>query len=82
MLIVVDDTPYNNVQGDERSFRLPYRKWRELLFVGAMVRRGELYERDPSRPLPPFRNPRFFAAGVRFRVDRQGDWILLERVED
>jgi hypothetical protein len=85
---MVDDTPYHNVHGDELSFRLPKRKWRELVFVGAMKRAGEasksgtdVYVRDPTRPLPPFRRPELFAEDVSFRVEEEGDWIRLTRMD-
>lgn len=83
---MVDETPYHNVHGDERSFLLPKRKWRELVFVGAMTRAPgsrdeDVFVRDPSRPLPPFRKPELFAENVRFRVREEDDWIRLERID-
>lgn len=50
------------------------RKWREILFIGAMREtEGGLYVRDPSRPLPPMREPEYFAADKRFRAERLPD---------
>ncbi|HXV63340.1 MAG TPA: hypothetical protein VEK15_21755 [Vicinamibacteria bacterium] len=80
---MADETsPFENVQGDEKSFRLPRRKWRELLFVGALVADGDLFVRDSSRPLPPLRKPNLFPEGKRFRARLDGDWVSIERVEE
>jgi len=50
---------------------LPLRKWRELLFIGAMRADGDgLFRRDPSRPLPPMARPDFFAPDRRYRAER------------
>jgi hypothetical protein len=47
--------PFADVRDEPGGFSIPELKWRELLFVGAMRPEGELFVRDPSRPLPPFR---------------------------
>jgi hypothetical protein len=79
---VVDESPYLNVTGEGSSFSLPRRKWRELLFVGALVPSGEFFVRNPERPLPPFRDPDLFPEGVRFRVrPEEGDRVRVERVD-
>jgi hypothetical protein len=79
---MVDESPYENVVGGGSSFSLPRRKWRELLFVGALVAEGEYFVRDPVRPLPPFRDPDLFPEGVRFRVSAEGkERVRVERVD-
>jgi hypothetical protein len=80
---MVDETPFWNVEREEKAFRLPKRKWRELLFIGAIARKGEFFVRDPSRPMPAFRDPDLFPEGASFRVKEEEDGtILIERVED
>jgi hypothetical protein len=79
---MVDERPFENVERDGRAFLLPRRKWRELLFIGAMVPDGDLYVRDPSRPMPAFRDPELIPAGVRFRVcPAAGDHVRVEPVD-
>ena len=79
---MVDESDYLNVVGEPASFSLPRRKWRELLFVGALVPSGEFFVRNPERPLPPFRDPDLFPEGVRFRVSPEpGDRVRVERVD-
>lgn len=79
---MVDESPYLNVTGESRSFSLPRRKWRELLFVGALVSSGEYFVRNPERLLPPFRDPNLFPENVRFRVRPEaGDRVRVERVD-
>lgn len=79
---MVDETPFWDVRRERGRFRLPRRKWRELLFVGALAKRGELYLRDPSRPLPEFRDPDLFPEGVSFRLRELDEkWVELERVD-
>lgn len=79
---MTDDAPFEDVEGEERRFRLPKRKWRELLFIGALVREPgtEYYVRDPTRPLPPFRKGELFPDGARFVVREEGDWVYVTRV--
>jgi hypothetical protein len=62
-------TPFVDVVRLADGFSLPELKWRELLFVGALRAVGEGFVRDPSRPLPPFRDPELFPEGVRFRAE-------------
>jgi hypothetical protein len=82
MVSMVDESPYLNVVGEARCFVLPRRKWRELLFVGAIVPSGEYFVRDPARPLPPFRDPDLFPENVRFRVRPEaGDRVRIERLD-
>jgi hypothetical protein len=79
---MVDESDYLNVVGERSSFSLPRRKWRELLFIGALVAEGDLFVRNPERPLPPFRDPDLFPEGVRFRVSIEpGDRVRLDRVD-
>ncbi len=73
--------PFLDIKGERDSFSLPRRKWRELLFVGAMVRDGEEYIRDPSRPLPSFRIPDLFPVGARFLIKEEGEHVRVERVD-
>ena len=79
---MVDERPFENVKREGSSFLLPRRKWRELLFIGAMVREGDLYVRDPTRPMPAFRDPDLIPEGVSFRVEpAEDDHVRLERVD-
>jgi len=60
--------------GDRGAFSVPLRKWREILFVGAMRETEDgIYVRDPSRPLPPMRQPEYFAEGKRVRAEPLAD---------
>jgi hypothetical protein len=79
---MVDETPFWNVEREKKGFRLPKRKWRELLFIGALVKKGDVFVRDSSRPLPAFRDPDLFPEGVSFRVREHDEAMLIERVED
>ena len=74
------DKPFLDIEGGTDSFKIPRRKWRELLFVGALVPDGEEYVRDPSRLLPDFRIPDLFPIGVRFRVTEEGEHVHIEKV--
>ncbi len=65
-----ESTPFLDVVPLEGGFSIPELKWRELVFVGALRRAGELFVRDPARPLPPFAVPDLFPEGRRFRVER------------
>ena len=71
-----DRGPFHDLKpvGDRGAFSVPLRKWRELLFVGAIREAADgLYVRDRSRPLPPMRQPEYFAPGRRFRAERLPD---------
>jgi len=74
------DKPFLDIEGGTDSFKIPRRKWRELLFVGALIPDGEEYVRDPSRPLPAFRIPDLFPISARFRVTEEGEHVQIERV--
>ena len=69
--------PFADVEVHDGGFSLPELKWRELVFVGALRPEGDLWVRDPSRPLPPFRTPDLFPAGIRFRAERRGSRVLV-----
>jgi hypothetical protein len=77
---VVDERPYEDVRFTAEGFSIPDLKWRELLFVGALRAEGEHFLRDPARPLPPFREPGLFPAGVRFVARREAGRVHLRRV--
>jgi hypothetical protein len=66
-----EQEPFADVTPVEGGFSLPELKWRELVFIRALVPAGDLFVRAPARPLPPFRQPELFPPGVRFRVQRR-----------
>ena len=63
--------PFADVVDVDGGFSIPELKWRELLFIRALVADGDCFVRDPARPLPPFRRPDLFPEGVRFRAERR-----------
>ena len=65
-----EQTPFEDVVPLADGFSIPELKFRELVFVGALRPEGDLYLRDPERPLPPFRASGLFPPGVAFRVRR------------
>ena len=69
--------PFADVVAVEGGFSIPELKWRELLFIRALVPEGDHFLRDPSRPLPPFRQHGLFPDGVRFRVERRRGRVLV-----
>jgi hypothetical protein len=75
------DKPFLDIEGGTESFSIPLRKWRELLFIGAIIRRGKEYVRDPSRPLPAFRIPDLFPEGARFRIKEEKKRVFIQRVD-
>ncbi len=76
-----EQTPFTDVVRLADGFSIPELKLRELLFVGALRAEGEFLVRDPSRPLPPFRDPDLFPKGVRFRTRRSGGRVELRPAE-
>lgn len=70
-----------DVRGEPASFSIPRRKWRELVFIGAMKPEGDYFVRDPSRPLPLFRDPHLFPEGARFVVKEEGKRAYVRRLE-
>jgi hypothetical protein len=59
-----EQRPFEDVRETAESVSIPELKWRELLFVGALRREGDVFVRDPSRPLLPFKVPDLFPVGV------------------
>lgn len=73
-----EQSPFADVRvAEDGSFSIPELKWRELVFIGALRRDGELWVRDPARPLPPFRIPDLFPAGTAFEVRRDGRRVAI-----
>jgi len=72
-----DQEPFADVLVAEAGFSIPELKWRELLFIGALVAEGDRFVRDPARPLPPFRQRDLFPVGVRFRVERASGRVVV-----
>jgi hypothetical protein len=75
--MAVDQIPFADVVFRDGGFSLPALKWRELLFVGAMRAVGDGFERDPSRPMPPFRDGDLLPVGRRFLASAEGGRIFL-----
>jgi hypothetical protein len=80
---VIGEDPYADVRLTRDGFSLPRLKWRELLFVGALRERGGAFERDLTRPLPPFVIPDLFPEGGRFEVvGVEAGRVLLRRCDE
>jgi hypothetical protein len=75
-----DQDPFADVVRVQGGFSIPELKWRELLFIRALVPEGDAYVRDPARPLPPFRDPDLFPVGACFRVERKGGRVVVFRI--
>jgi hypothetical protein len=75
-----EQEPFADVKVTADGFSIPELKWRELLFIGALRREGEVFVRDPSRPLPPFGVPDLFPENVRFIVAREEQRVTIRRV--
>jgi hypothetical protein len=69
--------PFADVVPFEGGFSIPELKWRELVFIGALRPEGDVFVRDPDRPLPPFQREGLFPEGVRFRVERSSGRVRL-----
>ena len=69
--------PFADVVAVAGGFSIPDLKWRELVFIRALVPDGDHFVRDPERPLPPFRQAGLFPEGVRFRVERRRGRVLV-----
>jgi hypothetical protein len=77
-----EQEPFADVVDVAGGFSLPELKWRELVFIRALVEaRDGSFVRDPARPLPPFRRGELFPEGVRFRVERVGARVFVRRAE-
>jgi hypothetical protein len=74
-----EQEPFADVVVLEDGFSLPELKWRELLFVGALRREGDVFVREPSCSLPPFRRGDLFPEGVRFRIERREGRVIVRR---
>jgi TrmH family RNA methyltransferase len=72
-----EESPFADVEITEDGFSIPERKWRELLFVGALRPEGDAFVRDTSRPFPVFRLPGLFPPGARFRVVPAGSRLIV-----
>jgi hypothetical protein len=71
-----DRSPFADVRPLDGGFSIPEIKWRELVFIGAVRPDGELWCRDPARPMPPFENENLFPEERTFRIAK-----LARRVE-
>jgi len=74
-----EERPFEDVRWEASGFSIPELKWRELLFVGALRAVGDAFVRDPSRPLPLFRDPDLFPEGVRLHARRAAGRVHLTR---
>ena len=72
--------PFADVVAVADGFSIPELKWRELVFVRALVPDGDHFVRDPKRLLPPFSRPGLFPEGVRFRVERVAGRVVVRPV--
>jgi hypothetical protein len=80
--VVADEQqPFADVREEAGGFSIPRLKWRELLFIGALRKAadGHGYERDHSRPMPPFRAGDLFPRDARFLADPRRDGRVLVR---
>ena len=75
-----EQRPFEDIRETRDGFSIPELKWRELLFVGALRREGEVFVRDPARPLPPFRVAGLFPEDARFTATADGTRVLIRRV--
>jgi hypothetical protein len=77
-----EQSPFADVRDEDGGFSLPQLKWRELVFIGALRREGDLYVRDPNRPLPPFAREGLFPEGVRLSAEPRGGRVLIRRLPE
>jgi hypothetical protein len=71
--------PFADVRPEREGFSIPELKWRELVFIGALRPEGDVFVREPVRPLPPFRRQGLFPEGARFRVERSAGRVIVRR---
>ena len=74
-----EQRPFEDVRETADGFSIPELKWRELLFVGALRRERDGFVRDPSRSLPPFRDPGLFPEGVLFLATLEDGRVQVRR---
>jgi len=74
---MAEQDPFADVVLVPGGFSIPELKWRELVFVRALVPDGDHFVRDPERPLPPFSRPGLFPEGARFRVERVAGRVVI-----
>ncbi len=72
-----EQRPFEDVVRSADGFSIPELKFRELVFVGALRVEGEHYVRDPTRPMPLFRDSELFPEHARFRIERAGGRVWL-----
>ncbi len=78
---MLNESPYADVRVQpDGSLSLPELKWRELLFTGALRAEGDMFVRDPARPMAPFAAGEIFPVGARFSANRSGRRVLITRV--
>jgi hypothetical protein len=76
-----EQQPFADVREEASGFSIPELKWRELVFVGAVRPTGDgTWERDRSRPMPPFRAGELFPEGARFVAERHEGRVLVRRI--
>jgi len=76
-----EQEPFADVEVTPDGVSIPERKWRELLFIGALRPDGDAFVRDPTRPLPAFHIPDLFPEGTRFRAQSDGRRVLIRRAK-
>jgi hypothetical protein len=74
---MTDDKPFEDIEFQGEAFSIPDLKWRELVFVGAVRLLGDVWVRDLSRPIPPFRARDLFPEGGRFKIRREKGRVVV-----
>jgi hypothetical protein len=72
--------PFEDVIVTDDGFSLPDLKWRELVFIGVFRSEKDVFVRDPTRPMPPFKDPDLFPEGCRFGIRRENGRVFLKRL--
>lgn len=73
-----DQSPFADVKEEPGGgFSIPERKWRELLFVGAVRPEAGAFVRDPTRTLPPFARSGLFPERRRFSAVPAGGRVVI-----